>query len=138
VTHEFALDGAPDSITGQSCRAVPSRDDFKQSWHCLRQPTLSGLMISRMTMDLPRTKDPRDPCHQRYIAQLNPRFVGSGAPPFWIVRVPDDIVSGHSDIFNQRSSLMAMGLLQMSGATVGIWEQYSQMFEPEVGPCTFR
>src|SRR4030095_5497852 len=31
---------------------------------------------------------------------------------FWIIRVPDDIVSGHSDIFNARSTLMAMALLQ--------------------------
>ena len=56
---------------------------------------------------------------------------GTDVPPFWIIRLPDDIVSGHSSIFNGRSTLFEMALLQMSGATVGIWENYSQIFEPD-------
>jgi hypothetical protein len=138
VTHHVTLDGSPNSTTGHSCPALRSLEDFGQSWHCLRAPQLSGSVVTQMTLDLPRVQDPRDPCHQRYVTRHNPGFVGTDVPPFWIVRVPDDIVSGHNDIFNQRSSLLAMGLLQMAGATVGIWEQYSSMFEPEQGPCTFR
>ena len=138
ITHEFVLDRPPNGRTGHSCPAIQSLEDFGQSWHCLRAPQAMGARVPTMTVDLPRIEDPRDPCHERYVAKPNPRFTGTDIPPFWIIRVPDDIVSGHSDIFNARSTLMAMALLQMSGATVGIWESYSQMFELDQGGCSFR
>jgi hypothetical protein len=134
ITHEFARDGR----TGYSCPARPSYEDFGQSWHCLRAPPDITAPATTMIVDLPRIQDPRDPCHERYVARASPSFTGTTQSPFWIIRVPDDIVSGHNDIFNARSTLMAMALLQMSGATVGIWQNYSAMFEPERGGCVFR
>jgi hypothetical protein len=45
--------------------------------------------------------------------------------------VPSEVIDGHSDIFNDRSGFVAMGLAQLAGATMSIFDSYGKMFEDD-------
>ena len=98
-----------------------------QSWHCLRKPDVEGMTVSKIVIDLPQSQDPTNYCHWRYSATLK----HSETAAYWILRVPIDVIDGHSDIFNARSGFMIMGVAQLAGATMSIFDSYEKMFEPD-------
>jgi hypothetical protein len=69
--------------------------------------------------------------HVRYA--LNPRSESPGfaRSPFWVFLLPYSLSRGHNDIFNYRSSLLVLALMQISGAAVSLAENWSEVFEPE-------
>jgi hypothetical protein len=127
INHRLAREG------GALCPPIPRVRDFGQSWHCLRQPEIRGDEVVRMRIDLPKEVDSRDPCHVRY--RLERSSAASGDSLFWVFQVPSELIDGHGDIFNGRSSLLIMALIQISGATMSVHRSYDAMFEPEVGSC---
>jgi hypothetical protein len=54
------------------------------------------------------------------------------AGPFWIFNVPGELIGKHNDIFNARSSLLIMALVQAAGAVMSLAIDWKDVFEPEM------
>ena len=127
------------------CAPAPTERSFGQSWHCLRRPEPSSHEAPSFGIDLPAkpwldsARDNLKRQHVRYY--LNPRLkVSMGAPSsFWVFSLPWSLSKGHNDIFNYRSSLLVLALMQISGAAVSLAENWTDVFEPETAdPPTGR
>ncbi len=122
-THVFKQNGEP-----CSCPAAGIMD-FGQDWHCLRPPYPPDMPTPEFALDLPAVK--RTPHgeyhHERYVL----RSVDNPATPHlaWIFQVPDDVIADHNDIFNFKSSLLILALIQISGATMSLAEDWEGNFE---------
>jgi hypothetical protein len=114
---------------------------FGQPWHCLRRPEPVAADWPTFRVDLPQTarldESPSAGAqHTRY--SLTP-IVKSGRPadaetsrsdhPFWVFQVPPQISADHNDIFNFRSSLLMLALMQISGAVVSLAKTLDDVFE---------
>ncbi len=115
------------------CEAIKGVPDNDQSWHCLRQPAITNDQVVSINIDLPQAKDPRHECHVRY--QFARLAAKSDYVPFWVFQVPGELVEDHGDIFNGRARLLIMALVQLSGATMSVHENYGVMFEPGDVKC---
>jgi hypothetical protein len=126
ITHTLKQDG-----TAVLCSPKPDtlvRVNFNQSWHCLRHPDFRNGALVSLAMDLPQVLLPEDRCHLRY--RLTP--VASARPSsFWNFQVPRDVMGGHSDVFNARSTLFVMALAQASGGVLSIAREWKDVFEEE-------
>jgi hypothetical protein len=107
-----------------------SGPDYGQDWHCLRFPVPRSQSTPSFAIDLPEISrnKPEGPIHCRY--QLEPRFPNERRLA-WLFEVPHELVKEHNDIFNARSSLLFMALIQISGAVVSLAEDIGRNFEPE-------
>jgi hypothetical protein len=117
------------------CPPIPGLRDFKQSWHCLRPPAIRSGRMAEISIDLPQAghERERDECHLRYRME---NTAGTGAyAPLWVFQVPGELIEEHGDIFNGRSNLLMMALIQVSGATMSVFNSYPGMFEPDIGVC---
>jgi hypothetical protein len=96
---------------GSSCQAKPGPDSG-QEWHCLRFPVPRGQPTPSFAIDLPEISRyaPGGPIHRRY--QLEPLFPREKRLA-WLFQVPPELVAEHNDIFNPRSSLLFMALMQI-------------------------
>jgi hypothetical protein len=61
---------------------------------------------------------------------LEPRFPGESRLA-WLFEVPPELVAEHNDIFNPRSSLLFMALMQISGAVMSLAGDVVRNFEFE-------
>ena len=123
-THDFtALSVAP------QCPPKPG-PDYEQDWHCLRFPVPRSQPTPSFAIDLPEISRhaPGGPIHRRF--QLEPRFP-SERRLAWLFQVPPELVKEHNDIFNPRSILLFMALMQISGAVMSLAEDVDRNFELE-------
>ncbi|MCB0713766.1 MAG: hypothetical protein KDD67_15675 [Ignavibacteriae bacterium] len=113
-----------------SCKSIGGVD-FGQDWHCLRPPYPSGMPTPSFAIDLPVRKRERDveDQHERY--ELCPLGEGTSDHLAWVFQVPEEIINDHNDIFNFKSTLLVLALIQISGATMSLAEDWSRNFEPE-------
>jgi hypothetical protein len=130
------------------CKAVALdriAQSFGQPWHCLRPPVPAKADYPTFSIDLPKAIPLREneferPQHRRYVLKPLARKNGSlHAPangaiqddphPFWIFRMPPDISASHNDIFNFRSSLLILALIQISGAVMSLANKWEEVFE---------
>jgi hypothetical protein len=123
-THNFTALGI-----GPKCEQKPG-PDFGQEWHCLRFPVPRSGPTPSFAIDLPEIlrHAPGGPIHRRY--QLEPQFP-SDRRLAWLFQVPPELVEGHNDIFNPRSSLLFMALMQISGGVMSLAEDVDRNFEAE-------
>ena len=121
---------------------------FGQPWHCLRYPDPPKADFPSVPIDLPKAIPLQEyervlPQHIRYV--LKPLGEKKGVlglvrhkatlddlHPFWIFRMPPAISSSYNDIFNFRSSLLIMALLQISGAIMSLAKGWEEVFEEEI------
>ena len=75
-----------------------------------------------------RERDVEDQ-HERY--ELCPLGEGTSDHLAWVFQVPEEIINDHNDIFNFKSTLLVLALIQISGATMSLAEDWSRNFEPE-------
>jgi hypothetical protein len=144
-THEFAKDR-------QEVKCLPirgknlDRRSFGQAWHCLRFPEPSGSTISpTFRIDLPK-RFPLDETnreilqHVRYVLRPLAQTCRSSVQeasgkeyvcPFWIFQIPPDISASHSDLFNYRSSLLILALMQICGEVMSLANTWDEVFEKE-------
>ncbi len=105
--------------------------DFGQSWSCLRHPNPPGVPSPAIPIELPE-RDRSDkgdrPNHTRY--QLTPRAGYEQKHLAWIFQLPPRISAKHNDIFNARSGLLMLALMQISGAVMSLAEEWKDNFEP--------
>jgi len=123
-----AVEQAPGRVT-----CTPKNfQDLGQEWHCLRPPRPREAAMPEFEIDLPGRKrhgeqDRDGTCHVRY--QIRP-LDRQGEPRLaWIFQVPRELITEHNDIFNFRSNLMILALMQISGAVVSVAEQWRSSFE---------
>jgi hypothetical protein len=113
------------------CNPIPGVLDFQQDWHCLRRPRPPFETTPTFFFDLPVVlrHEVNGPIHMRYELQpLRP------SPTLaWIFQVPPEIISDHNDIFNARSTLLMLAMMQVSGAVVSLATDIDSNFEPEPG-----
>jgi hypothetical protein len=123
-THDFT----PLSVAPQ-CQPKPG-PDYWQDWHCLRLPVPRNQPTPSFAIDLPAISRhaPGGPIHRRY--QLAPRFP-TDRRLAWLFQVPPELVEGHNDVFNPRSSLLFMALMQISGAVMSLAADVDRNFELE-------
>ena len=124
-THDFtALDVRP------PCPPNNMGPDFGQDWHCLRFPVPRSRPTPSFVIDLPETlrHAPGGPIHRRY--RLEPQFPDDRRLA-WVFQVPPELVDSHNDIFNPRSSLFFMALMQISGAVMSLAADIDRTFELE-------
>lgn len=115
------------------CSAKMTGYDFGQSWHCLRRPEASGGQLRSVTIDLPQIKKPRDECHKRFT--IRPVSAEASGRPMWVFQVPRHVSRSHGDIWNNRASLFALAMMQISGAVVSVALNWGDVFEDDEGPC---
>jgi hypothetical protein len=124
-----------------------SAKSFGQPWHCLRYPDPLKDDFPSFSIALPKTirlreNDAEVPQHIHYVLKpivKKKRLFGSGnhhatlknPHPFWIFRLPPDISGGHNDVFNFRSRLLALAMMQISGAIVSLATKWEGVFESE-------
>ncbi|MEA2889558.1 MAG: hypothetical protein QOI05_351 [Bradyrhizobium sp.] len=123
-THSFS---AGDS--GVICERKKDVPDFGQSWSCLRPPTPAREASPTFQIDLPNRERSavHDGCeHTRY--QLKP--LNGESKLAWVFQMPPSISAEHNDIFNTRSSLFLLALMQISGATMSLAQNWEDNFEP--------
>jgi hypothetical protein len=122
-THNFTALGI-----GPKCEQKPG-PDFGQEWHCLRFPVPRSRPTPSFAIDLPEIlrHAPGGPIHRRY--QLEPQFP-SDRRLAWLFQMPPELVEDHN-IFNPRSSLLFMALMQISGAVMSLAEDVDRNFEGE-------
>jgi hypothetical protein len=115
------------------CPALTSGWDFRQDWACLRFPVPRSQPTPSFAIDLPSVSRsaPGGPIHTRY--QLEPRFPGESRLA-WLFEVPPELVPDHNDIFNGRSRLFFMALMQISGAVMSLAQDVNRNFEVENAP----
>ena len=117
---------------------LPLRREVSAS-HGLRCPEPISHETPAFRVDLPAPPKldpaPGNPARQHIRYVLNPRLESSGRArsPFWVFLLPHAISRGHNDIFNYRSSLLILALMQISGAAVSLATRWSEVFEPETG-----
>ena len=107
------------------CRAWAG-PSFGQQWHCLRPPGTDGGKL-RIDIDLPPedgSPEMQGEDHVRF------RLTQEKEGPFWIFQMPREIGDGHNDIFNARTNLLMMALMQVSGALMSLAIDYQQTFDP--------
>ena len=105
--------------------------DFGQSWSCLRHPNPPGAPSPAIPIDLPerdRSDKSDRPNHTRY--QLTPLAGYEQKHLAWIFQLPPRISAEHNDIFNARSSLLMLALMQISGAVMSLAKEWEDNFEP--------
>ena len=131
--------------TGEERRCLPKQDEhlavsFGQAWHCLRWPPVKETDRPSFPIDLPKTMSLREneqqkPQHIRYLlkplGEINRRPQQGDPHPFWLVQLPPEISHDHNDIFNFRSSLLILALMQISGAVVSLAKKWEDAFEEE-------
>ena len=110
--------------------------DFNQAWHCLRHPAFENQKLTSIAIDLPQERDPRNSCHVRYV--LSPKKAQNREGSFWLFKVPGDIINSHNDVFNARSNLLMMALIQASGALMSLARDLEDTFETEEGSCALQ
>ena len=123
LTHVFAAAEA-----NVRCEARPGVPDFGQDWSCLRLPQPERAPSPTFPIDLPndRLPDGSRSSHTRY--RLSPNSEQSKLA--WIFQLPAHISAGHNDIFNTRSSLLLLSLMQIAGATMSLASNWQGNFEP--------
>jgi hypothetical protein len=52
----------------------------------------------------------------------------------WIFQVGRDLIANHNDIFNFRTALLILAMIQISGAAVSLAEDFERNFEEEYPP----
>ena len=135
-THAFGVEKASVECVAMGMDwAVRS---FGQPWHCLCRPKPMGADWPTFHVDLPqraRLNEDRSAGAQHTRYHLTP-IVKNGRPaapggdhPFWVFQVPREISADHNDIFNFRSSLLILALMQMSGAVVSLAKRLDDVFE---------
>jgi hypothetical protein len=144
-THEFANDR-------QEVKCVAKRgknlDDwsFGQAWHCLRFPEPENSNRPAFRIDLPKGF-PLDEMntskrqHVRYVLRPLAQPGRSNVPessgkdeyvcPFWIFQIPPDISASHSDLFNYRSSLLILALMQICGEVMSLANTWEEVFQED-------
>lgn len=119
------------------CAPGLARRSFGQAWHCLRCPEPISHETPTFRVDLPAkptldsTSGNRAWQHVRYALKPRSESPGRARSPFWVFLLPCSISHGHNDIFNYRSSLLVLALMQISGAAVSLAQTWSEVFEPE-------
>ena len=142
-THELGT-------AGQDAVCAPAALDrlavsFGQPWHCLRYPNPPKADLPSFSVDLPKTlplqeQEPTLPQHIRYVlkplgeknsvlGRVRDRTTLDDPHPFWIFRLPPSISASHNDIFNFRSTLLIMALMQISGAVMSLAKGWEEVFE---------
>ena len=112
------------------CPGIATQVDFGQGWACLRKPQPSHKPTPEIDIDLPvqEREDYESTLeHSRY--RLSPLADYDSPELSWIFQVPPEIISDHNDIFNSKSSLLILGLIQISGAVMSLAEEWTQNFE---------
>jgi hypothetical protein len=109
------------------CEPKPGLD-FQQEWHCLRFPVPRSQPTPSFDIDLPEIfrHAPGGPIHGRY--RLEPQYPTERRLA-WLFEVPPELVVQHNDIFNPRSSLLFMALMQISGAVMSLAQDVGRNFE---------
>jgi len=127
-------------LTGESprVRCLPRpldhlATDYEQTWHCLRSPSIANDQITDVAIDLPRANVLRNDCHTRY--RLLRTSTSQSVTPYWLLQLETAIVSDHNDIFNRQASLLIMSFMQLSGSIVSVAKSWSDLFDPDQGPC---
>jgi hypothetical protein len=126
-THDFIARGWP-----VSCKPLPGVPDFGQDWHCLRPPSPPMANAPGFSIDLPVVSrhTTGGPIHVRY--DLQPlSSTQSSSRLAWIFQVPPEIIPDHNDIFNTKSTLLMLAMMQISGAVVSLATDIGTNFEPE-------
>ena len=124
-THSFERDGRI-----CSCMAAAGID-YGQDWHCLRPPEPPAIPTPSFPLDLPVTRrsETGDYQHERWY--LRPLDDGLSSHLAWIFQVPEEIMEEHNDIFNFKSMLLVLAMIQISGATMSLAEDWGRNFERE-------
>ena len=128
LTHVFSKE-----IDHVSCQGIRNVPDFGQGFHCLRLKKPTHVATPRFAIDLPnrKRKDRTDfPDHARYSLQLINQNTAN-ASLAWIFQVPPNIIEDHNDIYNFRSSLLIMAMIQLSGAVMSLAQEWKDTFESE-------
>jgi hypothetical protein len=131
LTHRVIRD-----TIGARCSPRPLHhlaNDYQQSWHCLRSPTIADDAVTEIAVDLPQSNDPGSDCHVRYRLMRIP--TNPSTSPYWIFQIPSTLVANHNDIFNGTSNLFVMALMQLSGSIMSLAQRWPDVFEPAEGPC---
>ncbi len=144
-THELGTGGEETVCAAAALDSLAV--SFGQPWHCLRYPDPPKADFPSFYIDLPKTIPLQEheralPQHIRYV--LKPLVGKKGVMghvrnqatyddlyPFWIFRMPPDISGSHNDIFNFRSSLLIMALMQISGAVMSLAKGWEEVFEEQ-------
>lgn len=108
--------------------------DFGQNWHCLRRPMPPETPTPSFAIDLPARNrrdlsDASEYRHARY--RLMPLSDGASGHLAWIFQVSPEIIADHNDIFGFKSSSLILALIQISGATMSLAEEWERNFEEE-------
>ncbi|MGE3802333.1 MAG: hypothetical protein AB7H80_15060, partial [Candidatus Kapaibacterium sp.] len=82
-------------------------------------------------VDLPAQKRTEHSAYQHERYELRPLGDGMSEHLAWIFQVPKDVINDHNDIFNFKSMLLVLALIQISGATMSLAEDWSRNFESE-------
>lgn len=125
-THQVTSEGRRD------CKPLDPERDFGQNFHCLRAPRPAGVPTPAFSVDLPeeeRRGKAHYPDHVRYTL----RPMGSMSDPelVWVFQVPPELVEGHNDIFNSKSTSLILALAQISGAVMSLAPDWESSFEEE-------
>jgi hypothetical protein len=113
----------------------------------LRYPVPPKADFPSFSIDLPKTISLQEhekslPQHIRHflkplvgkkgvMGEVRNQAIHNDLLAFWIFRIPPDISSDHNDIFNFRSSLLILALMQISGAVVSLAKRWEEVFEKE-------
>ena len=106
--------------------------DFGQDWHSLKPPEPPKAATPAFFIDLPKRQrkgQADQPEHERY--KLAPLTGCDTSHLAWVFQVPSTISNGHNDIFNFKSRLLIMALVQISGAVMSLAEDFEQNFEAD-------
>jgi hypothetical protein len=112
------------------CSPKIGKLEFGQNWSCLRLPHPPDAPSPAIPIDLPELDRSEEggPSHIRY--QLSPLAGRDRKNLAWIFQLPPRISAEHNDIFNTRSSLLMLALMQISGAVMSLAEEWKDNFEP--------
>ncbi len=108
VTHRFEPSNVP-----THCPKIDDVPDYGQPWHCLHKDARPD-PTPRFRIDLPDhdRSSGQDLTHTAYDLIPNEPQVGK---PFWFFKVPGEIISNHSDVFNYQAASLVLALIQTSG-----------------------
>jgi hypothetical protein len=144
-THEFANDRQEVKCVAKRGENLDLRS-FGQAWHCLRFPEPKNSNRPAFRIDLPKGF-PLDEMntskrqHVRYVLRPLAQPCRSNGPessgkdkyvcPFWIFQIPPDISASHSDLFNYRSSLLILALMQICGEVMSLANTWEEVFQKD-------